>query len=92
MVYACENSPLTDDNEKKAAIQELAKMVEAAEQALKNCEDFADKYGLEFNFEPAYGMGGTYTGKGISEKAEPEVSTWDWGTGSWGWYPSSQSC
>lgn len=75
----------------EAAKTELKAKVDAAYAALNEATSVADKYGLEFTFEPTYGMGGSYTGQGSSEEPECE-DTYDWEDNSWGWYASSQSC
>lgn len=50
--------------EKQEAVVQLNELVKNAENALKEAEAFADKYGLGFHFCPEYGMGGTYFGIG----------------------------
>lgn len=64
---------------KEEAVAEIAKLVDEAYAALATAEGLADKHGLEFDFSPEYGMGGTYYGY------EPKWSNA-------GWNPSSQSC
>lgn len=62
----------------------LAKMnvlVAKLYKALAEAEAHADTHNLSFNFEPAYGMGGTYYGKNNKH---------DWSEP--GWNPSSQNC
>lgn len=81
-----------DDAEAQKHAQVLSELVKYTEECLRKCEDYADEHGLDFNFEPAYGMGGTYSGKGNSSLTEPD-DPYDWNYGeSWGWYSSSQSC
>lgn len=57
----------------------IAEKVEAAYKLISEAESLADEYKLDFCFDLAYGMGGTYSGKPDSWQ-EP------------GWNPSSQSC
>lgn len=71
--------------------QVLTELVKFAEGALLECEKYADEHGLDFTFEPAYGMGGTYHGKGTSEY-DDQGDPYDWKNQSWGWYSSSASC
>lgn len=60
--------------------QELAALVNAAEEALSKATSFADEHKLSFSYSPAYGMGGYYN-------SNPE-DRWQ----ELGWNPSSQSC
>lgn len=77
--------------EYEAAKAELKPKVDAAYAALNEATAVADKYGLEFTFEPTYGMGGSYIGRGSSEETESD-DAYCWREDSWGWYASSQSC
>ena len=91
-IYAGENSTVEYGTpEYEAAKAELVAKVSAFEAALQEAISVADEYGLEFSIGPAYGMGGSYTGRGSSEKPECE-DAYDWDLGDWGWYASSQSC
>lgn len=90
--YATDNQvPSQGSPEYQKAVAELAEMVKLAEDALARAEKLADESGLSFSFEPAYGMGGTYYGKGKSAQDSPS-DPYDWSDDSWGWYSSSQSC
>lgn len=91
-IYIGDNSTVEYGTpEYEAARAELADKLANFNRALDEAIEVANKYGLDFRIEPAYGMGGTYTGKGNSEQ-EAESDSWDWDDGSWGWYSSSQSC
>lgn len=70
-------------NKEKAAAA-IADKVNQAEKLISEAEKLADEHGLEFDFSPAYGMGGEYIGKGSPRLA----SGWN----EQGWNPSSQSC
>jgi hypothetical protein len=75
---------------KKEAVEELAKHVAAFELSLAAAVKVADEHGLSFSIYPAYGMGGSYEGKG-SEKwnyREKEETIREEGE----WMPSSQGC
>lgn len=56
------------------AYQKITELVSKSLEKLKEAEKIADEYGLEFTFDPAYGMGGTYCGKG-SVKEEYDYSS-----------------
>lgn len=70
-----ESSPgkLTPDE----VMKQLRKKID---EAVAAAEAHADAHGLVFSLDIAYGMGGTYIGKGIEHWGEE------------GWNPSSQSC
>jgi hypothetical protein len=65
---------------KEDAEKLMHEKVSEAYAALAEAEALADTFKLWFNFEPAYGMGGTYEGG----RKNPDTDD--------GWYPSSQSC
>lgn len=71
--------------------EKLNELVAKAMQALSEAQDFAEKHNLEFSFEPAYGMGGSYT-----KLEEWQVEDWDDYSkdqiGKYRWFPSSQNC
>lgn len=91
-IYLGENATVEYGTpEFEAAKAELKEKVDAFEAALSEAEALADKYGLEFTIQPAYGMGGAYTGKGDSEQTEQRYYD-DYGDGAWGWFSSSESC
>lgn len=92
MVYVSETATVEYGTpEFEAAKAELVEKINAFAAALNEAIAVADKYGLEFSIEPAYGMGGTYSGKGNSDKEEC-YDAYAWQIDSWGWYASSQSC
>lgn len=55
---------------------ELARLVQEAREALKAAEKFADEHKLSFTFDPAYGMGGTYYGKGFWDAQKEGDDDW----------------
>ena len=75
---------------KAKASAEIAEHVKAAYASLAASEALADKFGEEFSFNPAYGMGGWYRPKHTDE------STWDESDSEWsssgGWQSSSSNC
>ena len=74
------------EEEKRNAIEKIAKLVSEAEGLVSEAESVADEFGLEFTVDiGGYGMGGTY----YSEKYHEEQGM------RWyepGWNASSQSC
>jgi len=82
---------MTDSNKTITEIdpdRELSRLVSVSEAALRAAELHADKHGLSFSIEPAYGMGGWYTGCGDND---PEAAD-GYGEPLYGWAASSQSC
>lgn len=72
----------------KKASEQISELVADAYDNIKRAQELADAHGLEFSFDLAYGMGGTYIGKGYSERTGN-----DWYSSNEGeWRPSSQSC
>ncbi len=69
-------------------MKHLAKLVKDAEDALKAATDYADKHGLEFDWDVAYGMGGRYIGHGD----ENPHATDKYGDPKFGWSSSSANC
>ncbi|AUO78630.1 hypothetical protein vBKpnF48_5 [Klebsiella phage vB_Kpn_F48] len=85
--------------------EEMAKAVEAINDAIRHAKVVADHYNTEFTISPAYGMGGTYYSPGFLKK-ELEQYT-EQGNPSWatinqheyytsletgGWVSSSMEC
>lgn len=70
--------------EKQEASKRIAGHVEKAYKEIEAAELLAKKFGLEFDFSVAYGMGGTFIGKPEERYVRDELRE--------GWYPSSQSC
>ncbi len=73
--------PLSDD-ERMVANKKLSVLVTNARAALSEAEKFADKYHLDFYWQPAYGMGGFYNGN-PDERGEDDEG---------GWSSSSSGC
>ena len=69
----------------KEAMEQIAEAVSIAYEAINLAESIADRNDLEFDFSPAYGMGGTYYSEGYVKN---EGLRWS----SPGWNYSSQSC
>lgn len=74
---------------KKEARIKIADAVNAAQSALTIAQAYADYYGESFGWDLAYGMGGTYFGKGSDQHPNEDCSSSDTDDG---WYSSSQSC
>lgn len=66
---------------KEEAVSRIAVLVGAARENIHEAEIIADEHGLDFDFNLAYGMGGTYYGEGHE---------YEWVEH--GWNPSSMSC
>jgi hypothetical protein len=73
--------------DKKEATAEIAELVKQAYAKIHAAEAIADKYGVKFSFDLAYGMGGWY---------RPNHEDWNssacFGEDEGGWMASSQSC
>lgn len=70
---------MISEEERQKASESISKILDAAQQLIKIAESVADKYGVEFSWDLAYGMGGVYTPK--TEWSE-----------SGGWQSSSSMC
>jgi hypothetical protein len=79
-------------NKIKEANAKISKLIAQAEALISEAEAIADETGASFSFSVAYGMGGSYQGRG--DKVAPEgVDVDDWeSSNEVGWFPSSQSC
>lgn len=75
--------------DKATAAKEIAVLVNNALTAINEAEKLANEHSLDFFFGPAYGMGGTYYGKG-SEDVPDYVDGYS--GQKFGWAASSQSC
>jgi hypothetical protein len=72
-------SKVIKDGQSKAT-KDIAKLVKLASDSLKEAEQIAKIWKLEFDFNPAYGMGGTFYG-------------YEEGSDDAGWHASSeQNC
>lgn len=78
---------MSDENKKKKALEELEVHLNRARKEISKAESIADEHGLSFNWDLAYGMGGTYTGKGVTTEEQKE----EWGNED-GWRSSSSGC
>lgn len=67
---------------KQEAAGILSGLVRDINVQIAEAEELADKHGLEFSIDIAYGMGGTYYGTGHEDLNWAEE----------GWNPSSMSC
>lgn len=56
------------EQEIKSAYEKISNLVSESLLKLKEAENLADEFGLEFSFNPTYGMGGNYLGKGTIKK------------------------
>ena len=52
---------------KQEAIAKLAEVLKVAQEKLEEAQAIADEFALEFSWDLAYGMGGTYEGKGTTQ-------------------------
>jgi len=76
---------------KEEKVKELNRLVNLAHKALETAKKFADAEGLEFVFDPAYGMGGYYVGANSEDwHAGDEYQPRNPGKGYW--VPSSSGC
>ncbi|ATN92844.1 hypothetical protein QGX11_gp081 [Pseudomonas phage PPSC2] len=74
------------DAVKRDKLNEIANLLNQAQNLVLEAQTIADEYGLEFDLDiGGYGMGGTY----YSEKYVEEIGS-RYTTA--GWNPSSQSC
>ena len=80
-----------NDADVKKASQKISELVAGAYDSLSEAQELADEYGLMFSFEPAYGMGGWYTGKGNPDWSESDADN-SGDNESGYWMASSQSC
>lgn len=70
----------------QAAVKEINRLLDEAQDFVYKAEAIADEHGLEFSMNlGGYGMGGRYDGT-------PEGKLDEWGDESDGWHASSQSC
>lgn len=81
---AAEKERIRKEADSKVAYQQIEKHVKEAYDALDKAKKLADDFGLIFNFDVAYGMSGSYHGKGVREGCD--------GSGDQGWYSSSSDC
>ncbi len=51
---------------KKAAYEKIADALKIAQEKIEEAQALADEHALEFTWDMAYGMGGTYEGKGVT--------------------------
>lgn len=75
---------------KREALQEIEKLTSEAMALIRKAETLAEEHDVEFSFDLAYGMGGTYAAwddswESSDEDAEPRKKEYQW-------YASSQSC
>ncbi|WNM70248.1 hypothetical protein [Myxococcus phage Mx1] len=66
--------------------------VSEAYAALEKATKLADEHGLNFSFDPAYGMGGTYHGTKTEEQKKDLEDSGEWYSSDEGWVSSSQNC
>jgi len=81
----------------KMTQEEAAKVIDKktteAMNLIREAEAIADEYGLDFNFDVAYGMGGYYHGRQASADWDSsDEENWDSSDESYGWISSSQGC
>lgn len=86
---------MLDEQKRKAARAEIAMLVSKAESIISEAEGIADKNNVTFDFDLAYGMGGTYIPKGSKDhyldSYEAELNE-DGSLVEGQWVSSSQSC
>lgn len=74
------------NEQKREALNQIAKLISDAGSLVSEAEDIADEYGLEFDMDlGGYGMGGTYYSPKYHEEQGLRYSEP-------GWNASSQSC
>lgn len=69
--------------DEQKALSEIGTKINEVYKLIKECEEIAERAGVEFSLDVAYGMGGTYVPKKIADE-----ETWT----EQGWNASSQSC
>jgi hypothetical protein len=77
-------------NDEKLA--EMTRLTKVFQNALKAAEEFADLHGLSFDIYPAYGMGGTFYGRGPENMAKSLYGDRGDGYNEFGWSSSSTGC
>ena len=79
---------------KEQAKKEVERLKEEAYAKIKEATAIADKWGVTFNWDLAYGMGGTYYPQHTEDSKWSESSDDVWRPSDTedGWYSSSQSC
>lgn len=76
----------TEDAIKREKLNEIATLLEQAQNLVYEAESIADEHGLEFDLDlGGYGMGGTYYSEKYVEEQGSRYTTA-------GWNASSQSC
>jgi hypothetical protein len=84
---------ILEDNDSISHREAMVLIEEKTNQAnelIIEAQKIADKFGLEFSFTVAYGMGGYYCGKGSEDWEETSYSS-DYGKTGY-WMPSSKNC
>lgn len=71
------------------ASKEISRLVSEAYAAIAQAEAIADAHELNFDFDLAYGMGGTYIGDKEQLERRRNYGTVGYGSN---WAPSSMSC
>ncbi len=74
---------MNTDEEKQKAYEKIAEALKVASEKLEEAQALADEHALSFTWDLAYGMGGTYEGKGTSDydyyyKTSKERKTGEW--------------
>ena len=76
---------------RKEAAEEIEKLKAEAEAKLKEATDIADKFGVAFSWDFAYGMGGYYQPSKTDGSVDDAEGDWE-SSGDSGWQASSESC
>lgn len=79
------------DDEIRQKTAELNDIVNKIEELIASAETLADEYGLNFSLSPAYGMGGSFQGRGTLINDDFESSD-EYNEDNYGWTSSSQNC
>lgn len=87
MTQVGRNAPIEQLSEREAH-DRIAELVQQAYDALSEATRIADQHKIEFDFSPAYGMGGTYLPAGSQDPWSASTDALPEGQ----WQSSSHSC
>ncbi len=81
---------MADEAKQREALAKIDEKVKAAYALIKEAEALADEAQVEFGFDLAYGMGGTYYPKKKEDGTSEEDGSWY--SSNEGWVSSSSQC
>lgn len=74
------------EKRQRVALTEIAKLTDEATKLIRQAEEIAKANEVSFDFDVAYGMGGTFYGAGYESDYNPDYNE------RVGWAASSHSC